>query len=381
MSHYEGRWDCKNCGQTGLLGMQQKSCPGCGMGQPKDVKFYLPSNTPALTDPKLIRQATNGPDIVCAYCELGNPASNKNCSKCGAALEEGKVRKTKTYKNTATSQNEVKDVPDLKTESNYNLHAQPLRTEPALQSSPERKFSIFGTAAVVIAAAGIFFIFRTREVKVAVQAHSWERNILVEQYKTVSEEDWDIPARGRVTGSRNAIHHYNSCVHYHTASRQVSHQVQTGTRSYACGTRDNGNGSFSDTYCSEPVYTTQYSTEYYQEQDHSGGDPVYRTLYQYNIDKWVPGQTRTSRGSNQEAYWPELKLAGDGSDKIGNERESGRKTMYKIFLRSGEKNPKTYTLETTDEQYWKTFKLRENYTATITSFGNIKEIRRTTPSK
>lgn len=78
-----GRWDCTSCGTRGILGPEQ-ACTQCGAARPDDVRFYLPQNEPAVTDPAQIAEAQAGPDWDCLHCGADNKATHKSCSQCGA---------------------------------------------------------------------------------------------------------------------------------------------------------------------------------------------------------------------------------------------------------------------------------------------------------
>ena len=57
----------------------------------------------------------------------------------------------------------------------------------------------------------------------------------------------EIPPDGRYISEEEAIRRYDQVfVRNETRTRQVSEQVQTGTRDYVCGQRDLGNGFFED---------------------------------------------------------------------------------------------------------------------------------------
>src|SRR3989344_3085804 len=80
----EGRWDCESCGKVGNLG-RNRTCESCGKPRPENVKFYLPENAPAVTDPELLKQAEAGADWYCLHCDAGNSNADTTCKQCGAA--------------------------------------------------------------------------------------------------------------------------------------------------------------------------------------------------------------------------------------------------------------------------------------------------------
>jgi hypothetical protein len=170
-----------------------------------------------------------------------------------------------------------------------------------------------------------------------VTRQGWDRAIAVERYRTVREEGWSVPAEGRQVDSRREIRSYNHVLdHYETRTRQVSERVQTGTRTYTCGSVDRGNGYFEDMTCTEPEYETRYRTESYQEPVYRD-DPVYDTKYTYDIEKWMPERTERASGAADEPAWPAVRLA-------EGEREGRRMEKYVVYFRDDEGESKAAEL-------------------------------------
>lgn len=169
----------------------------------------------------------------------------------------------------------------------------------------------------------------THTVDVTVQSLSWERQVEVEEFRTLTQEDWTYPGDARVLSSRREIRSYRQVLdHYETRTRQVPEQKQTGTRTeqYACGSTrvSNGNGTFTErtTYCtrSVPVYATVYRTETYQVPIYRN-EPVYDTKYRYEIDRWVTDHWDTANSSTHghAPIWPGATIRGP-KQRVGNER-------------------------------------------------------------
>lgn len=197
-----------------------------------------------------------------------------------------------------------------------------------------------------------------------VTGFSWERSVRIEQYTTVQEEDWSIPAGGRHVSERREVKYYEDVLdYYETRTREVSEQVQTGTHTYVCGSRDLGNGYFEDIECTEPVYETRYRTESYQEPVYRS-EPVYGTKYTYLIDKWVFSRQPSSSGTNRSATWPEFGLN-------GNEREAGRTQKYIVKLTDDEGN--TQPLELSFDQ-WQTLHEGQKVGTQVNGFGVVTGI-------
>jgi hypothetical protein len=65
----EMTWRCSSC-QRQNLG-RHKSCQGCGNPKDASEEFEMPSDTalaPTVTDERLLRMATAGPDWRCRFC-------------------------------------------------------------------------------------------------------------------------------------------------------------------------------------------------------------------------------------------------------------------------------------------------------------------------
>lgn len=151
------------------------------------------------------------------------------------------------------------------------------------------------------------------------------RQINIENYREVTEQDWELPQTARLIRSFRAIHHYDKVFsHYTTRTRTV--RVPNGTETYKCGTRNLGNGHFEDKYCTRTIYTTK--TENYQEAVYRD-EPVYRTKYEYYIFRWVIDHKETSNGKSKEVYWPKITL------KNNKEwREGERFEQYTIYYKN-----------------------------------------------
>ena len=90
-------------------------------------------------------------------------------------------------------------------------------------------------------------------------------------------------------------------------------------------------------------------------------EPVYDTMYDYDIERWVHARDETVRGAGfaatdgalrglevAEPYWPETRLG-------GNEREEGRSEEYVLYFTDNKKG-NTYSARVTQalwEQYSK----------------------------
>jgi hypothetical protein len=241
---------------------------------------------------------------------------------------------------------------------------QPRPTKPAPAKKSNIPAIIGGIVLFLLLCCCGIFAFNnlfTRDKTATVESYSWERTVEVEAYGTVTEEDWDVPSGGRILSQREEIREYDQVlVGYETKSRQVSEQVQTGSNTYVCGSRDLGNGFFEDVMCTDPVYETQYSTEYYEDPIYNAV-PVYDTLYTYDIDKWSVVRTERSAANHNEPFWPSLSLASD-------EREGARTEKYELVFVDEDGN--RYPMELPYEE-WAAFESGREYTITVNGAGEV----------
>lgn len=359
MAIREGRWDCRYCGTTGIPG-REKVCPNCARSRPEGTKFYLAKeqDEAEIKEASLIKEAKSGADWICEYCGSSNPQGENVCHHCGAARESTSPEQAiKTYgAGEAPSRGDMAPEPT----------PQPVTQDKKKQPAWLPIVGVLALLVLVACACGAFLIFRNTEKNVTVAEMSWERTVGVEAFRTVTEEDWEVPAGGRTLSERQEIRSYEQVLTgYVPAQRQVSEQVQVGQRTYVCGQRDLGNGFFEDVECTEPVYETRYRTEYYDEPVYEQV-PVYDTLYTYEIDKWVTDRTERAAGNDQQPSWPAIALA-------ANEREGTRTEQYVIVF--VDEDGERYTMEFTEEE-WLTFEPRGTYELRVSGLGEPVEIVR-----
>ena len=335
MAIREGRWDCPSCGSTGILG-RHVSCSGCGTRRPEGVRFYLPENEPEVTDAARLAEANAGADWVCEHCDASARAGMTHCPGCGAERGTSPVQKTHEYG--------MDQIPRSgEAEGRAPAGVRTLVSPPKALKYQGRRRGWKGPAALVALLGGLVWWNGPVEVQATVSAKDWARAVEVQEYRTVQEEDWSVPQGGRQTRSYRAIREYRQVLdHYETRSRQVSERVQTGTRTYTCGSRDNGNGYFEDVTCTEPEYETRYHTETYQDPVYRQ-EPVYDTRFAYEIERWLPDDTAWARGdAAKEPAWPAVEIE-------KNEREGGRLERY--ILHVTDEEGQAHDLEVSAQQF------------------------------
>ena len=379
MATLEGKWDCKQCRTIGIAGLTTR-CPNCGDARnehldPEEAP-YLPADARVITSESELAVAASGPGWSCGKCGNYNQGDSEKCSNCSDPRNhDDRVNAVYTYVEgidaagqtisapgqietdwvdttlqSADKLQQLEDGPVVSPARTFALSALPrigaLAVRDKLRASSQVSKSRIGigvtpllgvVAAVVMIIggyAGYANFIKASEVVLTVDALEWERQVEIEEFRTLTQEDWTYPGDARVQRSFQAVHHYDRVLdHYEDRTRQVPETKQTGTRpeSYACGstTVNNGNGTFSSrtTYCtrSVPVYTTTYRTEHYKEPIYKQV-PVYKTKYVFEIDRWVTD--RFIRASAEaKPFWPQP-VGLTGKQRVGNER----KESYEVTL-------------------------------------------------
>ncbi len=317
----KGLWDCPYCGQKGIDGLV-KSCPNCAHPQDAGTKFYLGEKKEVLDEEKA-KNYGKGADWTCAFCGSLNRYGEANCVNCGA---------------------ERADSSGDYFENRRKEEAAAKPPEPAPRPPKKKRTGLIVGILIALIAIVVFAVL-PRSRATTVTDKTWQRTVAVEALTTVRESGWSIPSGGTMTGSSQAIHHYDQVLdHYAEEEYEVPYQVLDG---YDTQTdyKDNGDGTFTEVETEIPRYRTEYRTEtrtvpvYRQE-------PVYATFYEYDIDRWVPQRQEAARGSgyepkteglsrdlpvDPEPYWPDTRLG-------GNERESGRSEEYVLWFTDAKGN-------------------------------------------
>lgn len=359
----KGYWDCPYCGRKDIDGLVDE-CPGCGRHTPENIHYHLkngfvpepgkhyskPLASETVTDEELQKTGISKEECdgnhkkwVCSYCNSLNNYADESCTSCGspkseASLEYG-MKKRKTESAHAEENTEEKHHSELN-HNDYSYEQQTF-TKPEksnILDNIKDFISHSGVAVLVVLVACVLFgiLFWPHEEIITVNGFSWERNISIEEYRTVKESDWSVPSGGRVYDERTEIKTYVSVIdHYETVTelktRQVIDHYET-SYTYV----DNGNGTFTEQSHQTPVYTTETYTETHQEPVYRQ-DPVYDTKYYYEIERWVDsGEDYPSSGNDKEPYWNEDYVLTD------NERDTSRSEYYYVHFDNNLKSRKDY---------------------------------------
>jgi hypothetical protein len=332
MAIREARWDCQYCGNIGNLG-RDKSCYNCGRSRPEGTKFYLPEDAEEVTDERLLDQFGSGPDWVCAFCRTSNKNEATSCRSCGATREATSAKQeVKTYA-----------LGEAPTSGDMDLSDPPPPPPPPAAKSKISPVLIIGAVVLVVACLGLlaFLIFGGSDVTSAVDGFEWKRAIDIEDFRTVTEEGWDVPAGAIILSERQEKHHDEDVLDHVETRREV------------CGQIDQGDGSFADKYCDieENIYRQE---------------AVYQPFYTYEIDKWIVIRTAQDSGRDHSPFWPRADLKGD-------EQEGDRSETYTIIFKDSDGEVRSHTLNL-DE--WQKFENKQEVVLKLNALGGISDIEK-----
>lgn len=328
MGTYVGKWDCPICGTKRIPGWKNgrtvEICPSCG--GPCTGKWYLDNREMEIHDPKEVQDATKKRAWTCGHCSHVNDADDTECDACGNArdVETGDTQFVAReyspddvpFANDDVEGPEIEkltDTPEKKRKAITVSGRERLRAHEAAMAERKLKrrkiFLAIGAGLALLT----FLLLWKKEIPVQIEGFSWERETDIENFGPVSESSWDYPPSGAYSiSSREEVHHYNS-VFDHTECHNESY-------SYVCGTTDNGNGTFSDTYCSD---SRQVCNDVYRDE------PVYATRYYYTIDKWHFDHTEELKGNDHLPIWPTYSKV---ASSPGTWRDGARRGVYRLHL-------------------------------------------------
>lgn len=360
----EGLWNCECCSTKGIKG-RFRDCPNCGSPRDKNTKFYLPDNISQNYVDETKVKVSSGPDWTCPYCDSLNSSDIDTCVSCGASKNESTenyfTKANKEVKVESSKEEEHFEEEEI-SEETYNEAIDTL----IFNELSERKSRTSGAWKIVLAIIAIIafivggiFLFTPKEKNVTVTSFEWERFIDIEEYKTVEESGTYLPDDAR-------LHYYTDevvdttkvIIDYETEVNEVEHSIKVGTEERFVGYEDLGNGYFEEIYEEYDIYDTYIETEI-EEVPIYVEEPVYATVYHYEVDKWSHNRTVKTAGKDKSPYWGETSL----NDK---ERESGKRESYYIIVKDeyGEKDKFSV-----DYHEWKDLNVYETLTVKVNIFG------------
>jgi len=331
----EGYWDCSSCGTRAIRG-RSRECPNCGKPRGEETRFYMLDKK--YVDENQSRHISRNPNWLCSFCRQLNSDSVSACKSCGASKSDSEENYF-----------EMRAREDEKAATRRQFEATggfPLKAKSSASKLKILGISVVIVLLLVLSVLGIKQFSKPKEVTVT--GFSWEKSLEIEQYKTVTEDGWSLPSNARLTKTSNEIYTYEEVLdHYDTI--QVANQRISGYRTEVTGYNDLGNGYFEEITTQVPEYETYYTTEqvpvYRQE-------PVYKTKYYYEIDRWVVTRTVDTFGSDKNDYIGEYVLSEpkDGF-KLGEERTGNLIETYYIHTVNKKGKEHKYTVTKADWVY------------------------------
>lgn len=339
-------WKCSYCDSKadGLTDY----CPNCGVHKPDSTQYKLDKNNiveatdKELEEAGMKRENCDGkhPDWKCSYCNSLNNWADTNCSSCGSLKEDA----TQDYFGSITPKNKNNNQ-RIKEENTYT------NTTTNYTASQEMNFSfqklvsninfskvitVFG---VVTFISILVFLLAPYKVQAEVTGFSWNRNIYIEEMKTVKESDWTIPSGARVYDTKEEVYdtekvidHYEEVKVTKTKQEIVDYSISTEYE-YS----DNGDGTYTE-------YEVEVKTPIYANVEYETTEqvPVYKdvdiikTKYYYEIDKWFNKYTKSSSGTDKNPYW-------NNDYTLGfNQRDTRKSENYYIHYNNNDEKASNY---------------------------------------
>lgn len=306
-------WTCDSCGTQNPGPI--KSCTACGAPQPQNVKFEKVDEKTFdfIKDAALIRQAESGADKHCPYCGTRNLAEAATCVKCGSDLTVG-----------------------APTREHGTILEQ--RDQPAPAKKSSRGLFIFLAILIVICVGiGIFMSKANKTTSVVtgtVKETTWQRSVQLMGYRSVTDSDWkDLIPSDAIVGSCELRYRYDSPT-YVDNSKEV------------CGepyTVDTGTG----------IGRVQQDCVYQVYEDHCA----------YQKMDWVLLDTVSTKGTDLNAYWPEVTLT-------SNERLENQTERYVIVFTA---DGKDFVMTTSDYNIYGMASPGSQWKLELNTFGNVRE--------
>lgn len=374
MAIREGRWDCAACGRTANLGRDLR-CAGCGRARGK-VKFYLPSDEPAVQQAEMLAMAKAGPDWVCGFCDASNRSTSQACTGCGAPREEGASRVTGGA-----------DATELTAEQRRALQEAQERAE---ERTRERKARAARNRKLVIALAASFFVlcsgtltllgFTTRAggtqgiggpairigapsagSDVSLLSKAATRRIDVEAERLVAGESWcsSMPSNAHELGRESRAH----------GTRQVCEWRRKGGAAGpilgVAGFRveDLGNGFFSDSGSSGGGGYSGGGSDW-SSSDNCRSETVYDDWCTWEALRWIVVRSPESVDSEVVPPWPAVDLL--PGERKGSEIERYEGTVESL---DGER----ITLQVSQSQ-WLSWRAGSRYEGSWSFFGGLRSV-------
>lgn len=367
-----GYWDCEYCGTKKIRG-NIKSCPNCGRPVGDNIKYYIDARNITYVKDEEVPKAE---EWRCLYCGSYNSFDVKECRNCGSSRSDENKTYFQVHESHIESENErfEKEVEDYETRYKpYDFKSSVIGAKEKILpnitnfikgNSKKIIISLIAIITVIL----LVFLLIPKEQTLVVTGFSWERNVVIDKYQTVFDNDWYLPPTARLRYTREEIRSYNREIIGYEEETYTEREI-VGYKEVVTGHRDLGNGYFEEITRSEPVYEYVTKTRTVPKYENV---PVYATKYYFDIDKYVYCRTVTTSGFDKSPYWPEQPKE-KTNPKIGDERVSSRNETYKI---SAYRIEKTDTISEYSLNYdvWNTLKEGDTIDCRVYITGYIEII-------
>lgn len=386
-------WDCPSCGTKKLLGKDHRHCPNCGTVQ-DETRRYFPAHNEAV--PTTYSPAA---DHECNYCGTPNAYNANNCVNCGASLSDAPVVRKRAPTNSMAAETveaadplvdarrqaqqktrqafhhpKAQQERERSREEDYERLRQEAEDIPLKPSTWSKDTKIrLGICGGMFGILGIIWMifFWQKTIQVDVEARYWERSQIIEQFKSVSDEDWcsSKPYDAYNVSSSSRVHHHETvtdcyscdCHDERYQSSETCHEVCSSSR------EPDGAGGYNlveTCYDScDPVYDYRQVCE-----DRTHEEPVYEPYCHYTIDRWRSQRTaHESGGTSLEPVWPKLQYRQCEAVDLGCERPGAKAQKYIVYFRDLETREK-HECEWTQEK-WEGYEVGSKWQAVVKVLG------------
>ncbi len=367
----ENTWPCASCGATNK-GRFLK-CEKCGAFKEKGTKDVVPDPASAatVTDPELLKMATQGANWSCEFCNGQTRDATGKCVNCAApkpletpptsdgvdiqkgpkseisgdasiSFDDGvvRIRSSNGGKiNGLVVNGRTYNTRDGKVEVTEN--GKPVKASIAGASVTGKKKKIsWPLVGAILGGVALFaligFLVAPWEENVKVSSLSWNYKSDLHQKTLMHGEDWGSPIGSFNVSCSSKYYGDENCNAHDCRPHTVSYDCNCS--SYECNCResckDNGNG-FST--CTDVCSTCQKcstcsKTEYDTCYDSC---PVYKDWCKYDYYEWPIIKTMNTAGSKHDEHWPEL-------EAFGPDQRINRTEKYEVEFLNEKKTTRSY---------------------------------------
>jgi hypothetical protein len=293
---YEMLWDCDHCDTKGLLGKSQRHCANCGAKQNPDKRYFPEQGSAQRVD----GHKYSGSDRTCPACSAPQSAQATHCTHCGSSLDGA---------------TEVRGV-----------------VTQVAPKPPRKLWPIFAViAAVVLVIFSIWYFFiRTKEAKMTVTAHRWERAISVEEFADRQDSAWqnEVPRDARLV----------TCHREERSTRQVKDGEDCRLERV-----DKKDGTFEELKKCRPTYRSE---------------PVYDERCSFTIRRWQEVDRVRLVGNGIAPVWPSQNVPPQQAMEALGARRAGKR-IEKLVLELGKQSCEV------SEAVWRKYKDNTAYAVEV----------------